>query len=65
MVNIAKSHLILHFSINSMLPLVILAFPQLILVGYININIIYLYFSISCYISYSRFYLINLGLFLC
>ena len=38
MVNIAQSYLILHFSINCMLPLVILSFPWLILI----------YISVSC-----------------
>ena len=54
MANIAQSYLILHFSINCMLPLVILGFPRLI----------YSISELAIAISYSRFYLLNIGLFL-
>ena len=37
MVNTAQSYIIFHFSINYMLPLVILAFPRLMSIGYIII----------------------------
>ena len=53
MANIAQSYLILHFSINCMLPLVILGFPRLI----------YSISELAIAISYSRFSLLKIGLF--
>ena len=50
MVNIAQSFLILHFSINCMLPLVILGFPRLILFCFL-VSCCYQLFSVNVSVS--------------
>ena len=59
-VNIAQTFLILHFSINCMLPIVTLSFPRLLLL-YFSISCCYQLFAVLPNLGFTRLNLVNVS----